>query len=559
MFIENLHFKNLKGDFYGGLTAAVVALPLALAMGVSSGAGPIAGLYGAVIVGFFASLFGGTGAQVSGPTGPMTVVMAVIFTHYTTMFPENHAHGVAIAFTVVLLGGLLQILFGALKIGDFVNLMPYPVVSGFMSGIGVIIILLQLAPLLGVSAENNAFDSIMALPDAIANFSNISLILGLITLLIVFFQPKSISKYIPSSLLALIIGTVALVLYGGSEIAVSKDTASISGVSVLGNIPSGFPEFQLPVIELSLLFDMLKSAFTLALLGSIDSLLTSLVADNITRSHHKSNRELIGQGIGNTISGLFGGLPGAGATMRTVVNVRAGGLTPISGALHAVVLLAIALGAGDFAKYIPHAVLAGILIKVGIDIIDWSYITQLNKAPAPGVVIMFVVLLVTVLVDLISAVAMGMVLASFVFLRRMVALQLDNINIYKNKPEGAPVSAESLEILQKSAGDILLFHLKGPLSFGAARGMERRLTMEINPYKVLILDFIDVTHVDYTSSVSLSEMITIANENNRIVYIVGANMQVVNVLKKRNITEDFAKHFKTRAEAIKSAGVVLGI
>jgi len=361
--INGLHFKNLRGDIYGGLTAAVVALPLAMAMGVASGVGAIAGLYGAIILGFFAALLGGTPSQVSGPTGPMTVVMAAIFLQYTGMFPDNPAQGAALAFSVVVFGGLLQILMGFLHLGKYIELVPHPVVSGFMSGIGVIIILLQIGPILGEASISKPIDAFMSIPELISQMHLASLALGLLALAIVYgvpyFLPR-LNRLIPSPLLALIIGTLVYVFFMPE-----------GSTPIIGEIPTGLPDFHMPTIDPSLALTMLGSALTLAGLGAIDSLLTSLVADNITRSQHKSDRELIGQGIGNSIAGLFGGLPGAGATMRTVVNVKAGGRTPISGMLHAIVLLIIVLGAGSMASQIPKAVLAGILIKVGTDIIDW--------------------------------------------------------------------------------------------------------------------------------------------------------------------------------------------
>ena len=414
--VNGLHFNNLRGDIYGGLTAAVVALPLALAMGVASGAGAIAGIYGAIFVGFFAALFGGTPAQVSGPTGPMTVVMALIFTQYTSMFPDNPAMGATLAFTVVIMGGLFQILFGILRVGKYIEFVPHPVVSGFMSGIGVIIILIQIGPLVGVSTSSKPLEAAMAIPEIISNAHQGSVILGVIALIIVYAIPKflpQVNKLMPSPLLALIIGTVAY-------LTLMRD----SGAQIIGDIPTGLPEFIIPNLILEHLPAMIESALILAALGAIDSLLTSLVADNITRTYHKSDRELIGQGIGNTVAGFFGGLPGAGATMRTVVNVKAGGLTPISGALHAVVLLIIVLGAGPLASEIPKAVLAGILIKVGTDIIDWDYLKRLKTAPKAGVLLMVTVLLLTVFVDLIMAVAVGMVMSSFIFMKRMTDLQL---------------------------------------------------------------------------------------------------------------------------------------
>ncbi len=406
-WVNGLNFNNIRGDIYGGLTAAVVALPLAMAMGVASGVGPIAGMYGAIFVGFFAALIGGTPAQVSGPTGPMTVVMAAIFVQYTGMFPDNPAHGAALAFTVVILGGLFQIGFGLLKLGKYIELVPHPVVSGFMSGIGVIIILLQFGPLVGEAAISKPLESALAIPYYLKHIEYHALELGVLVLIMVYGIPKflpKLNRMFPAPLFALVAGTMFYVFF--MEPGVTP---------IIGEIPTGFPEFTLPTFDAALILKMIASGLTLAGLGAIDSLLTSLVADNITRTQHKSNRELIGQGIGNTIAGFFGGLPGAGATMRTVVNVNAGGRTPISGALHAVILLAIVLGAGSLAQDIPKAVLAGILIKVGTDIIDWDYLKRLKHAPKAGIVIMLTVFIVTVVVDLLLAVGIGMVMASFLF------------------------------------------------------------------------------------------------------------------------------------------------
>jgi len=542
-FINGLHTNNLRGDIYGGITAAVVALPLALAMGVSSGAGPIAGLYGAILVGFFAAIFGGTPAQVSGPTGPMTVVMAAIFIQYTSMFPDDPTHGAALAFTVVIMGGLLQILFGFLKIGKFIELVPHPVVSGFMSGIGVIIILLQLPPLLGFDAQPGPMASTQAIPEAFNNLVSDAVILGLISLVIVYFMPKKINKLIPSPLIALIVGTLTYVLF-----------MSGGNASILGDIPTGLPDIQMPTYELALLPEMFKSALTLAALGSIDSLLTSLVADNVTRTYHKSDRELIGQGIGNTIAGFLGGLPGAGATMRTVVNAKAGGQTPISGALHAVVLLAIVLGAGSMASNIPHAVLAGILIKVGTDIIDWDYLKRLHTAPKAGVMMMLVVLSMTVFIDLIMAVAVGMAMAGMVFMKRMVDLQLESINTIREVDEDTPLTEEEAEIIKEADGRILLFHLGGPMSFGAAKGMARQLN-QFDEYDVLILELTDVPQVDFTATRALYDMVHDVQSDGRQVVLVGCHKQVCSMMQKQGVTERVPKEHqvKERLDALRLA------
>lgn len=509
--VNGLNFNNIRGDIYGGLTAAVVALPLALAMGVTSGAGPIAGIYGAIFVGFFAALFGGTPAQVSGPTGPMTVVMAMIFTQYTTLYPEDPALGAALAFTVVIMGGLFQIGFGLLRIGKFIELVPHPVVSGFMSGIGVIIILLQIGPLTGHDSPAKPLDATLAAPEFLANPHSAALTLALVALAIVFIIPSyfpRINRMMPAPLMAMIVGTGVYVLF-------LQDTDA----PILGDIPTGLPDLQMPTVILTHLGDMITSALMLAALGAIDSLLTSLVADNITRTHHKPDRELIGQGIGNTIAGLFGGLPGAGATMRTVVNVKAGGLTPLSGALHAVILLAIVLGAGDLAANIPKAVLAGILVKVGIDIIDWDYLKRIKSVPKAGFILMVTVLLLTVFVDLIIAVSVGMVMASMLFLKRMTDLQLSSITAVSEPTEEAPLSEHEKAVLQEARGRILLYHIEGPLSFGAAKGMVRRLA-NFKQFDALVVDLTDVPAIDYTSCRALDDMISDTLAVNRQVFIV---------------------------------------
>lgn len=544
--VHGLHFNNIRGDIFGGLTAAVVALPLALAFGVSSGAGPIAGLYGAIFVGFFAALFGGTPSQVSGPTGPMTVVMAAIFTEYVAMDPIN---GPALAFTVVIMGGLFQILFGVLRIGSYINYVPQPVISGFMSGIGVIIIILQAGPLLGHVGLGGVLPSLQALPQAISQPVVPALILGLITLGIVFYTPSKISRFIPAPLLALITGTVILLFVMPS-----------SEVTILGEMPSGLPDPQLPIITLALLPGMVKSALILALLGTIDSLLTSLVADNITRSSHNSNRELIGQGIGNTVAGLFGGLPGAGATMRTMINVRSGGQTPISGAFHALVLLSIVLGLGSVASYIPHVVLAAILIKVGFDIIDWDYLKRIRSSSRPGVVVMITVLSMTVFVDLIVAVGVGMMMASLLFLKRQSKLQLDSINIIRAVDEEACLTAEETEIFTAAKGQLLLFHLGGPMSFGAAKDMVHLLAYQQN-YQVLVLDLSDVPALDYSASRAVKDMIINTLDQDREVVLALPDGDVKEFLQRECILNTLPKTniLSNRLSALRQGGAQVTI
>jgi len=532
--VHGLRLDNLRGDLFGGLTAAVVALPLALAFGVASGAGPMAGLYGAILVGFFAALFGGTPAQISGPTGPMTVVMAVVVTRY--------AHDPALAFTVVMMGGLFQILFGALRLGSYIFLVPFPVVSGFMTGIGCIIIILQAAPLLGHDLPpGGTIGSLGALPDMLGAARWEAVAVGLLSLAIVYLTPARIGRVLPTPLIALVVGTAVV-------------WTVLPGAPVLGDIPTGLPDPQLPTLAWRFLPQMIGSALILALLGSIDSLLTSLIADSVTRTHHEPDRELVGQGIGNFLAGLFGAIPGAGATMRTVVNVRAGGATPISGMLHAVVLLAVVLGLGPLAGHIPHAVLAGILVKVGVDIIDWSYLRRMPRAPRPGLVLMFLVLGLTVFVDLIFAVGAGIAAASLLFVKRMSDLQLESIRTASGGFGTVPLTAEEDAVLASHAGEIMLYHFSGPLSFGAAKGIARRVVVS-DAYRVLVLDLSDVTFVDTSASLALDDTIRTARDRGLEVFVVGMRAPVRRVLHRLGVLDAVpaGRRYASRIKALNSA------
>ena len=531
---HGLHFRNLRGDIYGGITAAVVALPLALAFGVASGAGPVAGMYGAIFVGFFAALFGGTPAQVSGPTGPMTVVTAALITQY--------AHQPAMAFTVIMLAGLFQIGFGVMRLGRYINLVPYPVISGFMSGIGCIIIILQLAPFVGrVNPAGGPLQALEALPQAFADPVHDAIAIGVVALAIAIFLPGRLRKYAPPPLVALAIGSVAAAWY-------------FRAAPIIGDIPTGFPDPRLPTFSLEALPGMVKSALVLAFLGAIDSLLTSLICDGMTKTPHRSDRELIGQGIGNFIAGLMGAIPGAGATMRSVINIRAGGRTPLSGALHALVLLAIMLGLGAYARYIPHAVLAGILIKVGIDIIDWNYLRRVPGAPRAGVFFMFTVMGLTIFVDLITAVAAGVVMASLLFVKRMADLQLDGMHPVFANAEKSPLDETEKRALADAGGRVLLYTLSGPLSFGAASEMARKLDGD-GKHEVLVLDLANVPFIDSSASLAIEGMILGARERGQHLILVGLKGPVARVLAQLGVLRTLGPRgrFRSRSRALQHA------
>jgi len=509
--LPRISFKHWRGDLFGGLTAAIVALPLALAFGVSSGAGAIAGLYGAVCTGFFAALFGGTPSQISGPTGPMTVVMATIFTAVASS--EDPAAGLAIAFTVVMLGGLFQILMGVLQLGKYITLIPYTVISGFMSGIGIIIILLQLAPFLGHKGAADVLKAATTMPYWITHPDPLATGLGIITLVIVFAAPARLNRIIPSPLLALIICTLISVAFPSE------------GLARIGEIPKGLPEINLPVFNFSQLKDIISYSVILATLGAIDSLLTSLVADNITHTQHDSDQELIGQGIGNIISGFCGGLPGAGATMRTVINVRSGGVTSLSGMVHAIVLLIVVFWAAPLTAPIPHAVLAGILIKVGIDIIDWGFLKRAHRISLKAAALMYGVLFLTVFVDLITAVAVGVFVSNMLAMKGLTDLQIENLESVTSAEDTTYLSPREKELLRRAEGRIFLFHLSGPMSFGAARGIAQRMGI-IEKYEVLILDLFEVPYMGVTAALAVETMVREAHAQGREIFLVGAPEKV---------------------------------
>jgi len=481
-------FSNLRGDLFGGMTAAVVALPLALAFGVASGAGAIAGLYGAIAVGFFAAIFGGTRAQVSGPTGPMTVVMAAVVAQYADNLPE--------AFAIVMLGGAFQVMFGLARVGRYVSYTPYSVVSGFMSGIGVIIIVIQTLPFVGLpTAPGGPLGTMRAWAEIPDGINLAALTIASVSLATMVGCPKRLAAKVPPPLAALTIGTLMGVLL-------------LPGAPVIGAVPTGLPSLIIPAFPLGDLPQLVQAALVLALLGSIDSLLTSLVADSITRTRHRSNRELIGQGIGNMVAGLIGGLPGAGATMRTVINVRSGGRTPLSGVIHALVLLAILLGLGPLASHIPHAALAGILMKVGWDIIDWGYLKRIRHAPREKVMVMLVTLGLTVFVDLITAVAVGLILSGFVTARWMEREELKGISRISLANRGTdPLDATERAALETAGDNVELIVLRGNFSYASARQLTQTLERAMPAPRAVVLDFTMAANVDTSAAYAIREII----------------------------------------------------
>ena len=550
--IHGLHARNLRGDLLGGLTAAVVALPLALAFGNAAlgPGGAIYGLYGAIVTGFLAALLGGTPSQVSGPTGPMSVTIAGVVSSLAALgVSRDLAAGemLPLVMAAVVIGGLMEALLGVLRLGRFITLVPYSVVSGFMSGIGFIILILQLGPFVGITTRGGVVANLTTLFES-PNPNPAAVSIGIMTMAVVFLTPTRVRQWIPSPLLALLLVTpLSLIFFNDDRL----QSMGIEPLARIGSIPEGGLRLTLPDFS-EHLPQLLKSGVVLALLGAIDSLLTSLVADNITQTSHDSNRELIGQGIANTASGLLTGLPGAGATMRTVINIKSGGQTPLSGMTHSVVLLVVLLGAGPMAEAIPTALLAGILIKVGLDIIDWGFLLRAHRLSVKTAALMYGVLLMTVFWDLIWGVLVGMFVANLLTVDAITQTQLEGMDednpIDGGESRGRDLSTEEECLIEACGNQLMLFRLRGPMSFGAAKGISSRMGLVSN-YKVLILDISEVPRMGVTAALALERMVQEAEALGRLPFVAGANQRLQERLEKFGVTAVMT----TRLDALERA------
>lgn len=521
---NEINFRNPHGDILGGVTAAVIALPMALAFGVASGAGAEAGLYGAIMVGLFAALFGGSPTLISEPTGPMTVVFTAVIAKLIATNPEN---GMAMAFTVVIMAGMFQILFGVMRLGKYVTLMPYSVVSGFMTGIGIILIVLQLGPLVGQPTPEGGVIGVLGdIPRLISDSKMPEILLGLLTLGILFFMPDRMKRYVPPPLLALLVGTLV------SVILLSTDD-----VRRVGEIPAGLPEFQMPVFSIAEWQIMLVDAIVLGMLGSIDALLTSVIADSLTRKQHNSDKELIGQGVGNMMSGLFGGLPGAGATMGTVVNIQTGARSALSGLVRAAILIIIVMWASGLASFIPLAVLAGIALKVGINIIDWNFMKRAHLLSGKGALIAYGVVLLTVFVDLIVAVGIGLFVANIMTITRLSELQESDVEVINNADEaGDSLSAYEKDLLDTANGKVMLLLLQGTMIFGVSRAISRK-NSEIQGCDALVIDLSKVNHLGLSSALALEESVKDMLKAGKDIFIVHSEGQPIARLRNMGVVK----------------------
>ena len=523
-------FSNLKGDFFGGLTAGIVALPLALAFGEQTEMGAIAGLYGAIAIGVLAALFGGTPTQISGPTAPMTVVSAVVIADAIT-----YAGSLETAFPIIIatffLAGMIESLLGLFRLGKYVKYIPYPVVSGFMSGIGVIIVITQIFPFFGVSApQGGPMGTLRAIHEIPEIVNAYSVGAALVTIALIYLLPR-LTRAVPSTLVALIL--VSLVAF------FLLPSGSILRLNSGGPIPTGLPELHLGFLrvflDLNHVVVIFEYAVTLAFLGAIDSLLTSIVADNITKTKHDSDQELIGQGIGNAGAAIFGGLPGAGATMRTVINANAGGKTKLSGIIAGLFLLVVLLGIGALVGHIPNAVLAGILITVGIGIIDYRGLRHIRSVPLSDAFVMIAVLLLTVFVDLLVAVGAGMVLSALLFMKKIS-------DVVEHKTTSAPLKDFAREVPWRDEGNIIdevgdrvyIKHLDGPLFFGFASRFQDMIKA-LPKIRTVVIRMDRVPYVDQSGLYAMEEAVQELQEQGILVVFTGLHGQPLDMFKRINL------------------------
>ncbi|EGQ9417129.1 SulP family inorganic anion transporter [Vibrio cholerae] len=542
MFQARFADLNLRGDLFGGVTTAIISLPLALAFGVASGAGAEAGLWGAILVGLFAALFGGSSTLISEPTGPMTVIMTAILTAMVARYPES---GAAIAFTVVMMAGAFQILLGTLKLGKYITLMPYSVVSGFMSGIGVILIILQLSPLLGhPSPGGGVLGTLSALPDLLANLKFSELFLGLLTLGILFFLPQKYRKQVPAQLVALVVVTLFSVIFFATD-----------DIRRIGEIPAGLPSIVVPTFTSDIVVTMVIDALVLGTLGCIDTLLTAVIGDSLTRKEHDSDRELQGQGIANMVAGLFGALPGAGATMGTVTNIQVGARSPLSGVTRALMLALVVLVAGGLTEPIPMAVLAGIAVYVGVNILDWAFIQRAHKISLQGMAIMYGVMLLTVFVDLIVAVGLGVFISNILVIERLSREQARQVKAISDADDDdVPLTESERKLLDKANGKVLFFYLSGPMIFSVSKAITRQHS-SVDQYQAMILDLTDVPMIDVTVGLALENAIRNALEVNCEVYLLCPNEKTRSELEKFHVIDLVPEQnmFTFRYEALNAA------
>ena len=514
---------NINADILAGITVAIIALPLALAFGEISQLGPIAGIWGAIAGGIIGGLFGGCMVGVSGPTAPKAAQIAA-FMGFFVIGTTNEPDLVA-AFSIIFLSGLILVGISLLKVSRFIHYTPYPVIAGFMCGIGVIVILTQFNSFIGLEAEKTIHGVFYNFEYAIKNINIDALYVAVPSLLILFLWSPLEKQFdflsnIPSPLVALIVGT-SIAYFLNLDIPYIGDKMGDTSQSKI---------FSLYLPDLTRFSEFIMPAFALAGLAILDSLLSCKVADNITGTHHSSDRETFGQGMANIAAGLIGGVTTATATMRTVANIKFGGKTPLASIVHGVTLLAILLGLGFLVAAIPSACLAAILFKVGIDIMDYRVLPILKKLPIADLLIFIIVLFVTVYEDLMIAVAVGVVFAALVSIKEILSTMKSNF-----KHELVPFKKS--ELSQNSQTDkiidlpISVLNLEGPLFFGTMESLLRTYTAA-GKHDMLIIDMSKINMVDLSGIFALEDLISNTKSKGIKVLVTGVNSYIKSKLEK---------------------------
>ncbi len=537
--IRQYDLRTFRGDVLGGITAAVVALPVALAFGLAAGLGPAAGIYGAISVGFFAAVFGGTRSLISGPTGSMTVAMAVIV--------AAHADNIAEAFTIVIMAGLIQIMLGLLRIGRFVTYTPYSVISGFMTGVGVIIILVQTLPFLGAPvAAGGTIATLRNFSGVVDHFEGNALSIAAATLAVALLWPRKFDRYLPSTLVALAVGTLIGVLW-------------LTDAPVIGAVPTALPSFQLPDVSPGVVVRSIEPAMVIALVGSVDTLLTALVGDSMTRTRHNPNKELLAQGIGNVFTGFIRGLPGSGATPSTVANIRAGGATFGSGVISVAILVVMVLALGRYVAEIPNAVLAGILVKVALDTVDWRFVTRIHRVQREHMVVMLLTLGLTVFLDLVTAVAVGMIAAAVTSARQFERLEMDSVVSVPLLDHSFLGSGQDDEEGDEFSARVGLVALKGSFTVASSSKLIDTIGADIRDHEVVIIDFSDTVYVDDSAALVVEQLIETAELQETHCVVMGLSgmparnlraLDVLNRVPREQIVEDWEQAKQTAARLL---------
>ena len=519
---------NLKGDMFGGLVSAVMMVPVALGFGALSGLGPVAAFYGAIAVGLFTAAFGGAAPMISGPSALITIFTAIIISSYADSLAE--------AFTIVMMAGLFQIGFGILRLGRFANWLPFPVVRGVFVGVGGYIFMTQTLWFLGSDIEPGIglFEVIASWPNAILNLNVHALAVSVITLAVFILWPDRFHRVVPDALVALIAGALAGVFL-------------FDQAPRIGDTPIGLPEIQIPVFHGNLLLDAIQPALILAFLSSMYNLLTALIIDPLTGRTHQPNRELIGLGIGNIVTGAIGGLPGAASAPCALLAARAGGRTAVTGIVCAAVLLAILFGLGRAISYIPHAAFAGILIKVGWDMMDFRFLRRIPRlSPDIGLVTLLTASL-SLVMGVIPAIAIGFIVSGMANAMRFQSQQLNQT-----------ISTPLLDMLLFPDADddpdfdpfrarVGLLSLRGSYSIASAREIVRVISPDLVDHEVVIFDFSETTGMDDSAAMAVEDLInSIVRDQDKGCIISGLSDSLEENLSSLGIfdsvpTEDFAK------------------